>query len=289
MTAVVLAVLSAALFGLMSVTVRIGLRAGVGAEDGSLVTALTAVVTTTGIAAVSLLGGQDLDAADLWPFLLTGVLAPGLSQLLFFKAVRDIGASRTSVIVGVAPLVAVGIALVALDEPARPTLLIGALAIVAGSITLGLEPERPVGFKPIGVLFALLTTLLFATRDDVLRWLATDSDAAALPAAAIAMAGGAATLSAFLLARRSVSAPGLRVASRYFVLPGVLFGGTYSLLFEAYYRGGVTVVSPLVATESLFGVLFAFLLLRRSEVVGRHLVIGAFLIVAGAAVIGATR
>lgn len=289
MTAVLLAVLSAALFGLMSVTVRIGLRAGVRAEDGSLVTALTASVATIAIAAASLVGGGDLNAGDLWPFLLTGLLAPGLSQLLFFQAVRDIGASRTSVIVGVAPLVAVGIALVALDEPARPLLLLGALAIVAGSITLGLEPERPVDFKRVGVLFALLTTVLFATRDDLLRWLATDSDAPALPAAAVAMAGGAATLTAFLLARRSVSAPGLRAAARYFLLTGVLFGGTYALLFEAYYRGRVTVVSPLVATESLFGVLFAVLLLRRSELVGRHVVLGAILIVVGAAVIGATR
>jgi DME family drug/metabolite transporter len=288
-TAVLLAVLSAALFGLMSVTVRIGLRAGVRAEDGSLVTALTASAATIAIAAASLVGGGDLNAGDLWPFLLTGLLAPGLSQLLFFQAVRDIGASRTSVIVGVAPLVAVGIALVALDEPARLLLLLGALAIVAGSITLGLEPERPVGFKRVGVLFALLTTLLFATRDDLLRWLATDSDAPALPAAAVAMAGGAATLTAFLLARRSVSASGLRAAARYFLLTGVLFGGTYALLFEAYYRGRVTVVSPLVATESLFGVLFAVLLLRRSELVGRHVVLGAILIVVGAAVIGATR
>ena len=48
-------------------------------------------------------------------------------------------------------------------------------------------------------------------------------------------------------------------------------------------------VSPLVATESLFGVLFAVLLLRRSELVGRHVFVGAALIVAGAAVIGASR
>jgi uncharacterized membrane protein len=72
-------------------------------------------------------------------------------------------------------------------------------------------------------------------------------------------------------------------------VPGLLFGASYAFLFEAYYRGRVTVVSPLVATESLFGVLFAALLLRRSELVGRHVVVGAALVVAGAALIGATR
>jgi drug/metabolite transporter (DMT)-like permease len=288
-TAVLLAALSAALFGLMSVAVRIGLGSGAGVEVGSLLTALTALVVTVAVAAASVAAGGELRPGELWPFLLAGVLAPGLSQLFFFRAVRDAGASRTSVIVGVAPLVAVAIALVALHEPARPSLLVAALAIVSGSIALGLEPERPVGFKRMGVVFALLTTVMFATRDDLLRWLATDTKVAPLPAAAVAMAGGAATLTAFLLARGRVSVPTLRTDARAFLLPGVLFGASYAFLFEAYFRGRVTVVSPLVATESLFGVLFAVLLLRRSELVGRHVVLGAVLIVAGAALIGATR
>jgi uncharacterized membrane protein len=60
-------------------------------------------------------------------------------------------------------------------------------------------------------------------------------------------------------------------------------------LFEAYYRGRVTVVSPLIATESLFGVLLTALLLRRTEVVGRRLAIGAVLVVVGGGLIGAFR
>ena len=70
---------------------------------------------------------------------------------------------------------------------------------------------------------------------------------------------------------------------------GVLFGASYVSLFEAYYRGRVTVVSPLIATESLWGVLLAFLLLRHSEVVGRRLALGALLVVAGGALIGVYR
>jgi len=273
----------------MSVTVRIGLRAGVSAEVGSFVTAATALVVIVAVAGVSVAGGGGLDAADLWPFLLAGVLAPGLSQLFFFRAVRDAGASRTSVVVGTAPLVAVLIALAALDEPARPLVLVGGLAIVCGSVALGFEPERPAGFKVAGIAFAVLTTIMFATRDDLLRWLATDSPPPALPAAAVAMAGGAATLTAFLLSRRRLSVPAVRAGAPRFLGPGLLFGASYAFLFEAYYHGRVTVVSPLVATESLFGVLFAVLLLRRSELVGRHVVFGAALVVAGAAIIGAAR
>jgi drug/metabolite transporter (DMT)-like permease len=289
LTAVLFAGVSAVLFGLMSVTVRMGLAAGASAEAGSFVTALTALAVTIVTAAAAVAAGGASNAAALWPFVLAGVLAPGLSQLFFFRAVRDAGASRTSVIVGTAPLVAVVIALIALDEPARPLLLLGGILIVGGSIALGLEPERPIGFKRAGVVFALLTTVMFATRDDLLRWLATDSPPPALPAAAVAMAGGATTLTVFLLARRRLTRAAVAASARRFVLPGLLFGASYAFLFEAYYRGRVAVVSPLVATESLFGVLFAVLLLRRSELVGRHVIVGAALVVAGAAIIGATR
>ena len=70
---------------------------------------------------------------------------------------------------------------------------------------------------------------------------------------------------------------------------GVLFGLSYVSLFEAYYRGRVTVVSPLVATESLWGVMLALLLIRHTELVGRRVLIGAALTVAGGALIGVAR
>ncbi|MFZ1881058.1 MAG: EamA family transporter, partial [Gaiellaceae bacterium] len=70
---------------------------------------------------------------------------------------------------------------------------------------------------------------------------------------------------------------------------GVLFGLSYVCLFEAYFRGRVSVVSPLVATESLWGVGLSALLIRHTEGMGRRLAIGALLVVAGGALIGATR
>src|SRR5207248_7829318 len=73
-----------------------------------------------------------------------------------------------------------------------------------------------------------------------------------------------------------------------FVPAGLLFGASYVALFEAYYRGRVTVVAPLVAMESLAGVALSALLLRRSELVGKRLVVSAALIVAGGALIGAS-
>ena len=70
---------------------------------------------------------------------------------------------------------------------------------------------------------------------------------------------------------------------------GLLFGLSYVSLYEAFFRGRLSVVAPLVATESLWGVGLSALFLRRIEGVGRRLVIGALFVVAGGIVIGLTR
>jgi uncharacterized membrane protein len=69
----------------------------------------------------------------------------------------------------------------------------------------------------------------------------------------------------------------------------VFFGLSYVCLFEAYWRGRVSVVSPLVATESLWGVGLSALLIRHTEGMGKRLALGAVLVVAGGVLIGATR
>jgi drug/metabolite transporter (DMT)-like permease len=287
--AVLLACASAALFGAMAVAVRFALRRTDDPVLGALAMSTIALAVTTAIGLVSSLG-DGIDASDLWPFFLAGAIAPGLSQILFTRAVREAGAARTAVLMGTAPLVAVAIALVALHEPLRAPLLIGAALIVAGGIALAGERVRPADFRRLGILFAVLATVMFATRDNLLRWLVGETDTHALVTAPVTLLAGSITVALYLVVSRGRAwARGYGTAVRVFLPAGLLFGLSYAALFEAYYRGRVTVVAPLVATESLWGVLFAALLLRRSELVGRRLVGGAALIVAGGALIGAWR
>jgi len=284
--AVLLACASAALFGAMSVAVRFALRRCDDPELGALAMSSFAF---TASALIGLAFARPLDLVGAWPFLIAGALAPGLSQILFVRAVRDAGAARTSVLMGTAPLVAVAIALAILGEPVRAALLVGAALIVAGGIALANERVRPEDFRRLGVLFAVAATVLFAVRDNVLRAIAKDSDVHALVAAPVSLLAGAGTVALYLaLTRRGSWARGYGRALRTFLPAGVFFGLSYAGLFEAYYRGRVSVVAPLVATESLWGVLFSALLLRRSELVGRRLLLGAVLIVAGGALIGAS-
>jgi drug/metabolite transporter (DMT)-like permease len=286
--AVLLACVSAALFGAMAVAIRFALRQMDDPELGALATSSIALAVTGVIGLISAPGG--FHPSELWPFLLAGAIAPGSSQILFMRAVREAGAARTAVLMGAAPLVSVAIALAVLGEPVRAPLLGGAALIVAGGIALAGERVRPADFRRLGVAFALAATVLFSVRDNLLRWLAEGTDARALVTAPVSLLAGAGTIAVYLLiSRRGEWAGGYGRTVRVFLPSGLLFGVSYSALFEAYYRGRVTVVAPLVATESLWGVLFSGLLLRRSELIGRRLVLGAALIVAGGALIGAWR
>ena len=286
MAAVLLACASAALFGAMSVAVRFAFRRFDDAELGSLAMSSVALALT---GAICLVAARGTDLVDAWPFLVAGAIAPGASQIFFVRAVRDAGAARTSVVMGTAPLVAVAIALTVLREPVSAALLAGGALIVAGGVALANERVRPADFRRLGVLFAVTATVLFAVRDNVLRAIAKGSDVDPLAAAAVSLLAGATTVAVYLTVTRRGAWGGYRRAVGAFGVAGVVFGLSYAMLFEAYYRGRVSVVAPLVATESLWGVAFSALLLRRSELVGRRLVLGALLIVAGGVVIGVSR
>jgi drug/metabolite transporter (DMT)-like permease len=281
--AVGLALISAVLFGGMSVGLRLGLNRR---PDVALATLATVVgafaVSFVFAAAESPTRGWHVGGA--WPFLLAGILQPGIGQLLVTMAIREAGASRASVVFGVAPLVSVTIALVLLGEPLRWALIVGAVLIVAGGVELARERTRPEHLRAIGLVYAFLVTILFSIRDNLVRWLSHTTDVPPGVAAAATLVSGLVVVAVALaprVERWDGAAPFLGV--------GVLFGLSYVSLFEAYYRGRVTVVSPLVATESLWGVLMTVLFLRHSEVVGRRLALGALLVVIGGALIGAFR
>jgi drug/metabolite transporter (DMT)-like permease len=264
----------------MSVALRMALDHDPDAALGTIATVATALVLAL-VAAAAEAPARGLHLSSAWPFLLAGLLSPGAAQILVTVAIRESGSSRVSLIFGTAPLVSVTIALVFLNEPASAPLIAGAVLVVGGGVLLARERDRPAHLKRLGLVFAFAGATLFAIRDNLVRHLAVGSTAVPpAVAAAAALLGG--TVLIALWGRQGMSRRWLG-----FLPAGVLFGASYVTLFEAYYRGRVTVVAPLVAIESLVGVALSALLLRESELVGKRLVVGAGLIVAGGALIGA--
>jgi len=280
-------ILAAALFGLMSVTLRVGLRTQPSPDAGMAAASVIGLAVAAIVAAASGLHAGDFALGDLWPFLATGAVVPGLSQLLLVRAVRDAGPARASVVIGTAPLISALLAITLLGEPLQTGLAIATVLIVSGGVLLAREQERPVGFRVTGLLFALICAWLFGGRDNTVRWAATDADPDPLVAAAASLLAASAFTLCVALARRHAH---LVVRSfRPYLPAGLSLGLAYTSLLVAFDRGRVVVVAPLNATQSLFAVAFAAVLFRRAEMIGLRLVLAAVLIVAGGALVGATR
>jgi drug/metabolite transporter (DMT)-like permease len=284
---VLLAAVAALSFGALAVTIRLALGPGIDAEAAALVTTVIAGVIC---AALSVAAGDlsGLDWADTWPFFVTGLFAPGISQIFFTRAVGLIGPSRAAVFVGISPVLSAAIAVTVLDEPLHIALVIGTLLVVAGGTLLVRERGRPAGFASLGIALALASALLFAIRDNLVRWAARGSDVPGFIAASASLAS-ASLVMLLVVASRPDAWDRVRRASRPFLLSGLLYGISYGCLYSAFDRGRVTVVAPLVATESLFAVLISMLVLRRSERIGARLILAATLVVAGGALISGFR
>jgi drug/metabolite transporter (DMT)-like permease len=286
---VLLATLAGVLFGALAVAVRAGLRRRPDPEIGALVVAAVGCVAALLIAA-PVVALDGVEPARLWPFALVGAIVPGASQILFVRAVRDAGASRTAILIGTAPILSAGIAIAFLDEAFQGALAAATVAIVLGGVLLAWERERPPGFRFVGVLLALAAAGLFAVRDNVVRWASADDGTQPLLAASVSLAAAALALLVYLLVTgRKPLGPRVRASLPAFGPAGVCLGLAYIALLVALDEGEVTVVAPLNATQSLWGVAFAAAFLGRAEAIGGKVVLAALLVVAGGFLVGVTR
>ena len=290
MDTVIFACLAGLSFGAVNVAVLRGLRAGADIEAGTFLVMLTALPL---VGVVAALGGRsgEIVLAELWPFLLVGAIVPGAAQLMAARAVQEVGASRTGVLLGTTPLAAALIAIVVFDEPIRAGLIAGTILIVAGGIALSWERSRPEYFKAIGIAIALVVALLFGIRDNVVRWLGGDAAAEPLVEVFVIFVGATVALGLYVLVRDrgGTRLERLKRSALPFLPVGILNSLGTIFIFEAFDRGRVTVASPLVATAALWSVLLAAAFFRTSEAIGPRVILVAAGIVVGGVLIGATR
>jgi drug/metabolite transporter (DMT)-like permease len=275
-----------ALFGALGVAIRVGLQRGGDAEGGAAVVTSVGALVALALAAAT---GGEVAAGDLLPFALVGALVPGVSSLVFVQAIQHAGASRALIVIGTTPLLSVLLAVVLLDEPLELPLAIGTVLVVAAATVLARE-TRPEHFRVLGGVLALLCAVLFAARDNLVRWASQDAHPPPLVATATSLVCAALVLIAWLVIARGHTARA-RVSQGVsaFVVAGLCLGLAYAALIAGLDRGRVSVVAPLNATQSLWAVVFATLFLRRSEAIGGRVTVAAALVVAGGALIGIFR
>ena len=285
--AVLLGAAAALSFGALAVAIRVALAPGIDPDAASLVTTAVACSVCVVIAAAF---GQWSDVAwrDTWPFFAAGMVAPGITQVLFTRAIGLIGPSRTTIVVGTSPVLSAAIAVAFLSEPLRLALVAGTLLVVGGGTMLAWERGGPRGLLTLGALLAGAGAVLFAIRDNFVRWAERGSEVPGVVAAACSLATASVVIGALVLARGS-GVLRVRAAAVPFLLSGAIYGLAYALLLTGFDHGRVTVVAPLYGTESLWAVLFSVVVLRRVERVGARLVAASVLVVAGGALISGFR
>ena len=284
---VLLAAGSALFFGALAVTIRLALTRGIDAEAAALVTTVIAGLICASLSAVTGDFGHA-DWRDTWPFFVTGLFAPGVSQILFTRSVGVIGPSRTAVAVGVSPVLSAAIAVVVLGEPLHVALVLGTLLVVAGGTLLVRERSGPAAMLSFGIALSLSAALLFSIRDNLVRWAARGSEVPGFVAATASLVSATLVILAVVAARPHARERIAR-AVRPFVPSGLVYGISYACLYTAFDRGRVTIVAPLVATESLFAVLISIVVLRTTERIGPRLLLATALVVGGGALISSFR
>jgi drug/metabolite transporter (DMT)-like permease len=166
-------------------------------------------------------------------------------------------------------------------------LVVGTLLVVAGGTLL--VRERGTGaILSFGIALGLGAAMLFAIRDNLVRWAARGSDVPGFIAASASLASATLVIAIVVLLRPN-GVVRVRQAFRPFLLSGLVYGVSYACLYSAFDRGRVTIVAPLVATESLWAVLISMVVLRRSERIGARLLVAAALVVGGGALISGFR
>ena len=290
MDAVAIGVLAGILFGLLTALVRWGLMRVPDAITASLVIISTA---TTILLAVTVATGAAADLGDLTTglqYFAIGIVAPGLSQILFVVAVREVGASRSAIMIGTAPLLATIIAVGFRDEQLVAGLLVGTILIVIGGASLAWDRNLPPGFRKRGMLFAFGCALLFAIRDNAMRIMGTGTDMDSRAGTTWTLAGALVAVLVFaLISRRGALPSQFRLCFRAFLPAGIVFGVAYLALVIALEIGRVTVFAPLNAMQSMWTVLFAWLLLGKSDGIGVRILAAMALVVAGGILIGVFR
>jgi drug/metabolite transporter (DMT)-like permease len=231
-----------------------------------------------------------MDMRDILVFAAIGVGVPGLSQIAFVQGIRHAGAARTAVLIGIAPLLSFVLAAIFLGEGINAGLIAGAALIIAAGASLSFERRKPPGYRTLGAVLAVLCAGLFAVRDTLVRWASGDATLDPVLRTVVSLAASALVVAAWTwLTRRGRAAVPARAALYAFLPAGICLGAAYLCLIVALDRGRVTVVAPLNATQSLWGVVFAASFMGRREAIGPRLFASAVLVVAGGVLIGISR
>jgi drug/metabolite transporter (DMT)-like permease len=210
------------------------------------------------------------DDIGLWhpvnsTFVAIGVLVPGVARFFIFQSMERLGATISSCLTNAGPLFAIAIAMAFLGEQPTPTNVLGAISIVGGIIALSWKGTAKT-WRTRDLIFPLTAALLFAARDNLVRFAVVQIPSPAT-GAAIAATTSLFTMSAMYLVfgdKKPLPHSAMRGLS-CFAFSGFMNFLSYVLSYTALSLERVSIVSPLLNASSLFILPLSMLFLKDVE------------------------
>jgi drug/metabolite transporter (DMT)-like permease len=233
-------------------------------------------------AGVFLTGGiPKVAPTALWLFLLVGV-SQFCVRMFSYSGVHKIGASRSSALQSVSPIVSTLIAIVFLGERPHLGVLTGTMMVVGGIALLSGRAKRQIaGFRWWHLMLPLAAACLTGTNQPIRRYALSLSSEPLFFAAVM----GAVSLIALILYLAFFPANDRLVWSRAalgpFLVTGLAETAAIFTIITALSVGTVSVIAPIATTYPLWSMIGAAIFLRDTEKITALSMVGTLSVVAG--------
>ncbi|NNG04780.1 MAG: EamA family transporter [Inquilinus sp.] len=293
MLGALLALLSAATFGLNNAAIRRGVLSGSVLQALSITVPLGAVLfALVALAAGALSAIGDFSAAGIGWLAAAGVVHFVIGRYGNYRATRAMGANLSGPVQQASVLVSLVLALAFLGETLTPLRIVGIVLIVAGPMIMlrgrGRRRSTPSGFVPDlaeGYAYSLLCAVGYGVSPLFIRLGLEDGGlGASLAGGTISYGAATLVLAAILLLpgkAAHVRAPD-GVAARWFLASGLLVFLSQVFRYMALAVAPVSVVVPIQRLSVVFRALFSWLINRDHELFGFWVLSGIGVSVVGA-------
>ena len=232
-----------------------------------------------------ILAGEPVVWRGLPIFAAIGLVFPAMLTLMTFASNRALGPVVTSTLGNLAPLFAVGLAVVLLHEPLHALQFVGLVIAVAGAVIITVTRPRDFGsWRSWALLLPLGGAVLRGVVPPIVK-LGLEIWPSPLWACLIGyVMSSLVVLTVQRVRKGSFVADAPSPGRFWFAVTGICNGLSALALFTAVRNGPIALVAPIIAVYPLVTVLLSAMLLRHVRITLR-IVAGTVLTVAGVALV----
>lgn len=258
-------------------------RAGMRYSTPSTATLFSIIIQNVLLwAAVLLTGGvHAVPLAGILLFTLVGIFQLGV-RLFAYTGVEKIGASRSSALQSVSPLISATIAIIVLGETTSTLIVLGTLLVVAGIVLVSWKPEKQIaGFRAIYLLLPIGAACLTGMNHPIRRYVLTMANEPLFFSALMGLVSLGGFLIYLMLSPRSQKLVWHRQALGPFLITGLSETVSILCIITAISLGRVVIVAPIAASYPIWSLIFTAIFLRDVESINWKVVVGIVSVVAG--------